>query len=174
LTDPANLLALFHDASQEIGTLESISANELPEIYASLLNHNDHMTVTVEAWHNSLVDVRVLHERRDDSFYAREILLMLQRDGRPVQYGVMRIDMDQLPQIAQREIESRALPLGRILIRRHVLRSVELEQLWRVNPGPRLRSHLRLGEKSASIYGRTARILVAGKPAVQLLEIVTN
>jgi hypothetical protein len=62
-------------------------------------------------------------------------------------------------------------PLGRILIRADLLREVELLALWRIAAGPRLASELDLPPGTA-VYGRSARILVEGRPAVELLEIV--
>ena len=131
------------------------------------------MTVTVEAWHNSLVEVKVLEERRDTEYYARRIVLALQRDGKPVQFGIMRIRLTGLPQIVRMEIESQALPLGRIMIRHHMMRQVELSGLWRVAAGPELCKHLKL-ERGSVVFGRTARIFVDKSPAVELLEIVTH
>ncbi|MCH2114076.1 MAG: hypothetical protein MK171_04095 [Pirellulales bacterium] len=162
---------LFYSSLAELGRFHAIEATDLPEAYQALLAHHDHMTVTVEAWHNSMVDVHVLAEHRDGDSYARKIVLALQRDHHVVQFGIMRIDLKGLPEVVRLEIESQALPLGRIMIRHHLMREVELVQLFRVAPGSELRTHLRL-EEDAHIYGRTARILVAGKPAVELLEIV--
>ena len=166
-----SLSELFFPTLEELGEFELIEAEDLPDEYQSLLAHHDHMTVTVEAWHNSLVDVRVLKEHRDGDFYARKILLTRQRDSKPVQYGIMRINLSSLPEIVRMEIESQALPLGRIMIRHHLLREVELCKLWRVTPGEELRVQLQVGDE-ACVYGRTARILVEGDPVVELLEIV--
>ena len=172
LNSITSLTELFFSSPQELGEFEKVEATDLPEPYQALLAHQDHMTVTVEAWHNSLVDLRVLKEYRDGSSYARKIVLTLQRDSRAVQFGIMRINLKGLPEIVQLEIESQALPLGRIMIRHHLMRTVELCQLWRVTPGPELQSQLRLKE-DATAYGRTARILVSGEPAVEMLEIVS-
>ncbi len=165
------LISLFFASQDELGVFEPVESSDLPDAYQSLLAHTDHMTVTVEAWHNSHVDVRVLDEQIADDSYARKILLVLQRDASPVQFGIMRINLAGLPEIVQLEIKSQALPLGRIMIRHHLMREVELCQLWRVLPSLELQSQLQL-EDSNPIYGRTARILVADQPAVELLEIV--
>jgi chorismate-pyruvate lyase len=166
------LCGLFYDASAEVGLFEEVAAGDLPDQFKALLAHDDHMTVTVEAWHNSLVKVQVLEERRDKDLYARRIVLSLQRDGMPVQYGIMRINLAGLPQIVRMEIESQALPLGRIMIRHHLMRRVELLNLWRVSAGSELRKHLKV-ERGAVCFGRTARILFNNVPSVELLEIVT-
>ena len=167
----SQLSELFFPTLADLGKFQPVEASDLPEAYQSLLAHHDHMTVTVEAWHNSMVDVRVLDHQRTDDLYARKILLTLHRDASPVQFGLMRINLAGLPEIVQLEIESEALPLGRIMIRHHLMREVELCQLWRITPGPELQTHLQL-EDNTPIFGRTARILVDGQPAVELLEIV--
>ncbi len=169
---PGSLIALFFEQEQQFGDLVPVGEQELSPEYRSLLAHHDHMTVTQEAWHNSLVDLHAITERADEDFYARESLLQRQRDGAVVQYGIMRIALAGLPEIVRLEILSRALPLGRILIRHHLLREVELHQLWRVNSGERLRSLLHLPPDKPA-YARSAGILVDGKPAVELLEVAT-
>ncbi len=167
----AKLCELFYTSTAEVGLFEEVTAGELPDQFQAMLAHNDHMTVTVEAWYNSLVKLNVLEERRDNDYYSRRIILSLQRDGTPVQFGIMRISLSGLPQIVRMEIESQALPLGRIMIRHHLMRNVELDKLWRVTSGPELRKYLKL-ERGTMCYGRTAHILVEKKPAVELLEIV--
>jgi chorismate-pyruvate lyase len=83
----------------------------------------------------------------------------------------MRIDLTGLPEKARTQIETHAAPLGRVMIRNNLLREVELLALWRVQPAAPLRELLGLSE-GEEIYGRSARILVDGRPAVELLEIV--
>ncbi len=129
------------------------------------------MTVTVEAWHNSLVEVHVLDDCKQGDYYARKIVLARQRDATCVLFGIMSIHLAGLPDIVRLEIESKALPLGRIMIRHHLLREVEVCQLWQITPGDELRFHLQLNDEEP-IFGRTARILVEDQPVVELLEIV--
>lgn len=173
MNDPIDtLIELFYPSRDDLGKFFSIEIGELPDQYRSLLAHHDHMTVTLEAWHNSLVEIRVLEERCDRECYARRIVLARQRDGVTVQFGIMQINLAGLPDIVRLEIESQALPLGRILIRHHLMREVELCQLWRIEPGKQLRHHLHCSNDD-QLFGRTARIMVEGEPAVELLEIVS-
>ena len=46
-----------------------VHAATMPEPYRGLLAHNEHMTVTVEAYYGAPVDVRVLEAGREDEFY---------------------------------------------------------------------------------------------------------
>ncbi|MCC6492168.1 MAG: hypothetical protein IT424_04015 [Pirellulales bacterium] len=128
----------------ELGEFEVAGASELPEDYQALLAHDDHMTVTVEAFFNCHVDVRVLQERHEGHFYRRTSLLICQSIGEAVQFGAICVDLRGLSDVVRREIESRRTPLGRILLRHNVLRRVELRRLWRILPGPVLCEHLGL------------------------------
>ena len=166
----ARLASLFYDSLDELGQFTPVTVDQLPADYRSLLAHNDHMTVALEAFHNSLVDVRALAEWRDDSSYARASVLSRQTDGTVVQFGIMRIWLADLPAAAQDEITSKRSPLGRVLIRHNLLRDVELITLWQIAPGRILREALQLNNDN-SIFGRSAQILVDERPTVQLLEI---
>jgi hypothetical protein len=166
----SRLATLFYDSLDVLGQFEPVLVDSLPDGYRELLAHHDHMTVALEAFHNSLVDVRALAEWRDDASYARCSLLSRQTDSVVVQFGIMRIWLADLPVAAQHEITTKKSPLGRVLIRHNVLREVELITLWRIRPGAELQRQLQLdGEEP--IYGRTAQILVEERPTVQLLEI---
>ena len=167
-----DLVGLFYDRPEELGKFEPISPAEVPQPYRRLLAHNKHMTETVEQFHGSKVDVKVLARRRDGDFYSRKILLTRQSDGRVVQFGIPRLNTAYLDEEVRREIESEQKPLGRVLIDHNVLREVQFDALWRVQPGPDLCRMFEL-EKPQTVYGRTALIYCNGEPAIELLEIVT-
>jgi chorismate-pyruvate lyase len=166
----SRLATLFYDSLDVLGRFEPVLVDRLPDDYRTLLAHHDHMTVALEAYHNSLVNVRALEEWSEEASYARSSLLSRQSDGAVVQFGIMRIWLADLPRIAQEEITSKRAPLGRVLIRHNVLREVELVTLWRIEPEAELRRHLDLPDREP-IFGRTAQILVDERPTVQLLEI---
>lgn len=155
----------------DLGEFHAAAPDELPAAYRTLLAHTGHMTVTLEAFHGTLVDVRVLRETADETSYAREIVLARQSDGAVVQYGLMRIWLADLPAEVRHEIETHDAPLGRVLIRHGLLRDVELISLWRITPSRHVASQFG-GESTDTIYGRSAQILVDGRPTVQMLETV--
>jgi chorismate-pyruvate lyase len=167
----SRLATLFYSDLAELGRFEPVNVDRLPGNYRLLLAHQDHMTVALEAHYNTLVNVEVLDEWRDESSYARSSVLSRQTDGAVVQFGMMRIWLADLPAAAQREITAKKTPLGRVLIQHNVLREVELITLWQIEPRRVLRKHLRL-TGDAPIFGRSAQILVDERPTVQLLEIV--
>lgn len=172
MPDLAALVALFYPDPAQLGLLELVTAESMPAVYRRLLAHNAHMTVTVEKFHHSRVDVRVLDRRRQPPHYARKILLARQSDGRVVQFGLMRVNFDYLDAEVQSEIEREQTPLGRILIEHNVHRRVRLSKLWRVVPGADLQNLLALDAPTVT-FGRTAMVECNGEPAIEVLEIVT-
>jgi chorismate-pyruvate lyase len=172
MVELSTLIDLFYTRPAELARLTEVSAGEMPPPYRELLDHQHHMTVTVEAHHRSPVDVRVLERKSDRNFYSRKILLARQTDGRVVQFGIMRVNFEYLSPAVRREIESEKTPLGRVLISHNVLREIELVSLWKVEPGPDLCELFNILPHQ-STYGRTAIIHCNGEPGVELLEIVT-
>lgn len=166
----SRLAQLFDYSTDQLGGFTPITPELLPEDYRTLLAHTGHMTVTLEAFHSSLVDVRVLQERSSEDAYAREIVLARQSDGVALQYGLVRLWEASLPEDVRVEIRRRDTPLGRVLIRHGLLREVELLSLWRITPGPVLQQRLPTG--GGEVFGRTAQILVDHRPTIQLLEII--
>jgi chorismate-pyruvate lyase len=168
----ASLLALFYRSPSESGVFEEVAAEEMPQPYRQLLAHDAHMTVTMEEYHGSRVNVHVLATHHEGSRYCRKILLSRQSDGQIVQFGIVRLNLAVLSEEVQREIISQRTPLGRVLINHNVLREVELISLWRIQMGADLASLFQRPEGGVA-YGRTALIYCNGDPAIELLEIVT-
>lgn len=171
LPDLHTLVDLFYSDPDQLGQLTNVGTTAMPAAYQTLLAHQNHMTVTVEHFHHSPVDVRVLATRRTDDHYARKILLSRQTDGQVVQFGIVRLDFRYLSPAVRAAIEAQQTPLGRILIEHNVLREVHLSHLWRVDTGPDLAGLFGVAPGTVT-YGRTAIIDCNNEPAVELLEIV--
>ncbi len=171
--DLDELVDLFYDNRDQLGRVTRVSSSDMPPVFGELLDHNSHMTVTVERHHGSPVEVQVLKTRRDDSHYSRKILLRRQSDQRVVQFGIVRLELASLAPEVLEEIQAEATPLGRILIQHQVMRQVQLAALWRIEPGPDLQRLLDC-KPDDPVYGRTALIFCNDHPAVELLEVVVD
>jgi hypothetical protein len=168
--DLEELLDLFPGTDDLAGS-ESIAPDKMPEPYRRLLVHEHHMTVTVESFYGSLVDVKVLTRRLDGDSYARKILLATQQNPRVVQYGLVRINLSQCSADVRAAIAAQQTPLGRILIDHNVLRRIEPTAFLRVFPGSAMLEWFGLTQMHET-YGRLAYIHCDGKQAVELLEIL--
>ena len=170
--DLGELVGEFYQPNEFDKLGQFVPSDEISTPASDLLCHEHHMTVTVEDYHGGPVSVRVHRYHHRQHWYLREITLHLESDGSPVQYGIVRFDTTTVSTAVWQRIESRSIPLGRVLINHDVHRRVELCRLWTIDPGPSLRTLLRL-ETDAPIHGRTALIHCNGRPAIELLEVVT-
>lgn len=166
------LLGLFFPQTAALGAFEFCTSEQCPAEYCTLLDHENHMTVTVEQRHANTVDVQVLACHQNDSHYMRKIVLRRQDNHRVVLFGIVRLALAALQPEVRDQILSQGTPLGRVLITHNVLRQVHLNALWRVACGPELAEWFAVPSGSIT-YGRTALIYCDEKPAIELLEIVS-
>lgn len=166
-----SLVALFSDV-REFGFVRGVDAADVPPPHRGLLDHQSHMTVAMERFHGGPVTLRVVATRPAsgvDAGYAREILLLDQR-GRPIQYGIVRIDLGMVPPAVADRIRAADTPLGRVLIDAGCLCTVQDVKFLDILGGPHLAALIGPGRT----FGRVATIAVGGRPAVELLEVVAG
>lgn len=172
------LVRLFCEPAA-FGRLRGVRPDEVPQPARQLLDHRSHMTVTMERFHRTTVRLRIVGQAVDQAttgdgaaWYAREILLESPA-GQVLQHGIVRIDLSSVDGQTAREIRDGRRPLGRILIDAGVLRDVHGVALLEIVPGPHLAGLFGMPAVPPNpVYGRVADILLNGKPAVELLEIV--
>ena len=169
--DLHDLVHLFYDQVGDLAEFENQLSGTLPAPYDRLLDHNHHMTVTLESHHGCPVDVHVLQVEEKGGTYCRKILLSRQSDDQVVMLGIVRLHTQYLQPEVRDEIEAQTTPLGRVLINHNVLRRVELGKLWRVTPNVELQRHFGL-DSARVTFGRTAIIHCNEEPAIELVEIV--
>ncbi len=170
LEDLRSLTSLFTHAEPLFQRVEHIPSAVTPEPYHSLLVHHEHMTVSMERYHQCSVDVRVLQHHQDGDIYAREILLLKHGTTIPVQYGLVRFHLNYVIEPVRREIIAGETPLGRILINHNVLRHIDLGAILEITAGPGLAAAMQM-PLGAVTYGRLATIFCNRQPAVDLLEV---
>jgi chorismate-pyruvate lyase len=146
-----------------------VEAEEVPQPYRRLLVHADDMTPTLEAYHGEEIHLRVLGKIQDGDTYSREVVLLLNESGRPVEFGAIVIHLAHFPPAARRAILEGWQPLGTIL-RRHQIRHRSAPQAFlRVTPDAVIRQALGLTGES-TLYGRH-NVLLDGEERL-LAEII--
>ena len=165
-----SLVGLFPEGEPLIAKAEHIPSSLTPEPYKRMLVHEHHMTVTMESFHESSVDVRVLAERDDGHIYCRKIVLVKSGTEQVVQFGIVRFNFQYVTVQVRDEILARQTPLGRVLINHNVLRHIDLGAILKISAGPGLASDLQM-PVGGTTYGRLATIFCNHRPAVDLLEI---
>jgi chorismate-pyruvate lyase len=93
----------------------TLRSEEMPEPYKRLLVHCHDMTSTLEAFYGSVMRITVLSRELEEGAYLREVILQPAGGAAPVEYGVIRIFLDQLPARARRRVLEEERPLGNIL-----------------------------------------------------------
>lgn len=165
-----HLYSLFPNSPDRPDAVE-VSSNEVPQPYHRLLVHTHHMTVTLEEFFRTSVDVKVLECRRRGNEYARKILLTNHETGAVVQFGLVRINFGVCTEAVRNEIVAGHTPLGRVLIRHNMLRRIEPLAYLRVTPGAEMAGWFSATE-GTSTFGRVGVIFTGEQPAVEVLEIL--
>jgi chorismate-pyruvate lyase len=177
IADLTGLHGIFGDSVDEMPGGRFITADEMPEPYRTLLAHHDHMTVTLERFHGSLVDVHILKAMHDDPLYARKIKLTLSGTDKVVLFGIMRFNFAWCDERVKNLILEGKTPLGRVLIENDVLRRINTHVLLRITPNAEIRNCFSMPEPGNGahavepVYGRLATIYCNDEPAVDLLEV---
>lgn len=153
-------------------TAEPVPAGDVPQPYRQLLDHTQHMTVTVEGYYNDAVDVEVHEVAQRGQEYARKITLRLRAGRKVVQYGVIAVNLDALDSSVAADIVAGKTPLGRVLIDHDVLRVVEPVQFFRVGLPADLAEAMGVPAGSVT-YGRLGTISADGHPAIRVAEILS-
>jgi len=143
---------------------------EVSEPSRTLLVHNHHMTVTLEAHHGSPLRVEVLDRVRVGEAYTRRICLFETGRNTPVLYGVVRIHLQFCKPEVRERILAEGEPLGRILIQNGVLTRIDLLGLLKV--AATYAPPEWFGPRGGDVFGRLAVIHCDGQPAIELLEMV--
>src|SRR5688572_11179765 len=95
---------LFPTDQPSVAKAEHVAKALVPEPYQGLLVHNSHMTVTMERYHQSPVDVRILARMQDGDIYSRKSILLKSGTDDVVQLGIVRFDLRYVTDAVKGEI----------------------------------------------------------------------
>lgn len=150
--------------------LEVIPAAAIPPPARALLEHNHHMTQTLERFYGSPVTLRVIRSRRTGDRYRRMIFLEAS-ERRIVEIGIASLLLSALDFKVQREVIEQSAPLGSVLTANRVMTDVRPQWFLRVIDSTSLVKQFGLAPLG-ELFGRIGVILCEGRPALELLEIV--
>jgi chorismate-pyruvate lyase len=162
----------YQRAKLPLPRIETISDAEVPEPFKSLLVHKNDMTPTLENFHNSRIHLELLGRDHRGSFYYREVVLRLDHDERPVEFGAIKVFLGQFPESAQEQILLEQVPMGRVLKECNVRHQTEAKHFLRIQPDALILKALEL-ETPVALYGRKAVISdLQGHPLSEIVEIL--
>lgn len=111
-------LTLFWQAGgHALPEYEMVDGAAMPEPYRRLLVHHGDMTSRLEAFWDGKIVLQVLHREHTPQAYRREVVLHIESNYLPVEYGAIEIDLTAFDGELQRLILEQHLPLGGLLNR---------------------------------------------------------
>ncbi len=157
---------------RELPAIQPIDGDIMPEPYKSLLVHQDDMTPTLQNFHRDSIHVHALHTEERDNYYFREVLLELDETERPVEYGVIKINLSLVPDDTRHEIIEAHLPLGQILFAHDVLHESRPKAYLQMDADEHISGVLRL-DNTHKLYGRRNTLTdTNGRPLAEIVEIL--
>jgi chorismate-pyruvate lyase len=130
-----------------------LSGDAVPEPYHSLLVHQRDMTPTLEAHYGDRIHLRLIERRERPEALLRQVVLALDADERPVEYGAIAIHLGPFPAEARELVLGCRCPLGTILARHAIPHVSRPRAYFRVTADARIAAALQV-EPGVSLYGR--------------------
>jgi len=166
------LSEFYQRAKLTLPRITVIPGEEVPEPFQTLLVHKNDMTPTLETHHNSRIHLEIVSRDRRGDFYYREVVLRLDHDEKPVEFGANKVFLGQFPEEAQEQILLEQVPLGRILKECGVRHVTEAKHYLRIEPDALILEKLEI-ETPTVLYGRKALISdLKGHPLSEIVEIL--
>jgi chorismate-pyruvate lyase len=162
----------FYGTGLPLPTVERIEGKQVPEPYRKLLVHRDDMTPTLERFHRQPIHLQILQRHHQGDVFSRQVLLLLNHREKPVEFGAIKIYLDQFPPRARELILECRRPLGSILCTEQILHTSHPRAYVRVASDATIGAALRIGE-SIPLYGRrNALVSSSRKTLAEILEIL--
>ncbi|HEY3856518.1 MAG TPA: hypothetical protein VGO67_19205 [Verrucomicrobiae bacterium] len=144
----------------------------MPEPYHSLLVHRSDMTSTLEHFYKEQLHIDAIARRTVENEYYREVVLVLDRSGKCVEYGAIKIMLDLFPIDARQEILREQQPLGRILNVFGVVFTSRPRAYLRMDSDKFINGALHL-KKREILFGRRNTLLDEwDRPLAEIVEIL--
>ena len=130
-------LNLFYERyGRQMPEITPLFEHHMPEPYKQLLVHKKNMTPTLEAYHSDTIHIERMNLLPGNEQTTREIILRLDRNKKPVEYGASRIFLRKLPPKALPLVAEGKVPLGTILRICECIHTVELAGFFKIKPTP--------------------------------------
>jgi chorismate-pyruvate lyase len=162
----------YQRAKLPLPPIEVVAGDVVPAPHQSLLVHGHDMTPTLEAFHKSRIHLEIVSRDRRGDFYYREVVLRLDHDEMPVEFGANKIHLGAFPEEAREQILLEQVPLGTILRECGVRHQTAAKAFLRIEPDEMIAKALEL-ETPVTLYGRKAIITdPTGRPLSEIVEIL--
>jgi len=152
--------------------IEAVDGAEVPEPYRRLLVHQDDMTPTLEKFHGDIIHLKVLSRQQRDGFYFREVVLLLDKTDRPVEFGAIKLNLNLFAPAARQMILGEREPVGHILRDHAVEHASRPKAYLRVQSDAFINDALRLTGSHILFGRRNTHFDPQGRPLAEIVEIL--
>ena len=173
VSEPLYPLTVFYAQSQlPLPAIENVDGDNLPQPYRRLLVHDADMTSTLEKQYSQPIVLKPLMRHRDGEALMRQVVLVGERDGRPAEFGAIRIELPLFDPPVQDVIRACRMPLGSILHKYAIEYVSRPSHFFSVPADETIRRGLGMQGEMA-LYGRRNTLSTsAGKVLAVVVEIL--
>jgi chorismate-pyruvate lyase len=162
----------YRERGEILPPIGRVKPDEIPDPYKKLLVHNGDMTSRLEAFHGDKIHIQLLARHTHENEYFREVVLTLNGEKKPVEFGAIKIVLDLFPLDAQKEILKEHRPLGEILKNFNIAHSSRPKTFLSVLSDDFINRALKLSD-SHSLYGRRNTLVDSwDRPLAEIVEIL--
>jgi chorismate-pyruvate lyase len=165
------LSAFVDDQADGVTCAGILEAEELPQPYQTLLAHDRDMTGTLETFFKQPMGLKVYCKRVEGESLFRQVVLFGEEDGKPKEFGAIRIDLSSFDGETRQIVAACKVPLGRVL-REHGVAYVSNPSAYlKVEPNALLCRAL--DTQTGPLYGRKNELTTPdGRAIAQIIEIL--
>ena len=149
----------------------SLTPEQIPLPYRSLLVHESAMTETLERHFGGRLVLRTLSAHTEGPWYLRRVLLVQQYSGRPVEMGAIRMKLGAFSPRIRAEILRNEVPLGRILRDRGVDYKSRPLAFLAITPNADMMGIFWMREPR-TLYGRRTEVILRGEKVGDIVEVL--
>ena len=152
--------------------IKQLRGEDVPEPYRTLLVHQDDMTPTLEAFHGQTIHIRVIHSETREIYYFREVVLLLDETGEPVEFGAIKINLSLFPTQARKLVLEEHEPLGHILKSRGIAHTSRPKAFFEIKSDSLINKALSI-QAPRILYGRRNTLSDSHqRPLAEIVEII--
>jgi len=149
-----------------------IDGAAMPEPYRQLLVHRGDMTSRLEAFHGGCIILELLHREHTEDTYRREVVLHVEKNNLPVEYGAIEIQLDAFEPELREQILQEHLPLGGLLNRYGIRYHSQPRAFFKMNADVQMGRIFKAGE-TQEYYGRSNELLNhEGRVLARIVEVL--
>ena len=149
-----------------------IDGDELPQPARHLLVHDRDMTTRLERFHRSPINLNALYISMEPHNYFREVVLVAEKSGKPVEYGAIEIHLDAFPEKMRGKIKDGKHPLGGLLVENEFPFISKPRTFFSILADEHIQKQLEL-PAPLTLYGRANMLCTEdGAPLANIVEIL--